>query len=121
MPYSNNSGGPWEVAATRMAAAAMAPVDLGEMMAGQGGNDGGRRRPPAQRPGQGVPDIDDIVRKGQEQLKVLIGGGGGSGAVVANSVAASPAERLVSLRLRLSVFGPLPLSTRFALKSSLLN
>ncbi|MXU65535.1 FtsH protease activity modulator HflK [Oceanomicrobium pacificus] len=69
MPYSNNSGGPW----------------------GGGGNKGGGgddRKPEGNRPDRNrpggtnppVPDIDDIVRKGQEQLKVLMGGrGGGSG------------------------------------------
>ncbi|MEM9792154.1 MAG: FtsH protease activity modulator HflK [Pseudomonadota bacterium] len=31
------------------------------------------------RPGGQGPDIDQIVRKGQEQLRVLMGGGGGSG------------------------------------------
>lgn len=62
---SNNSGGPW----------------------GQGGggnrgnNGGGGGRPPGggQRPPQ-VPDIDEIVKKGQDQLRVLMGGrGGGTG------------------------------------------
>ncbi|MEE9454142.1 MAG: FtsH protease activity modulator HflK [Paracoccaceae bacterium] len=62
MSNSNNSGGPW----------------------GGGGNDDddddrdrgnrGGGKPPQ------VPDIDDLVRKGQEQIKVLMGGGrGGSG------------------------------------------
>jgi len=41
----------------------------------RGGNNGSR---PPQRPGQGsIPEIDDIVRKGQEQLRVLMGGRGG--------------------------------------------
>ncbi|HSF92674.1 MAG TPA: FtsH protease activity modulator HflK [Paracoccaceae bacterium] len=70
MPHSNNSGGPW----------------------GGGGNNGGDGRGPwggkdeddrnkGQKPGNQpqVPDIDQIVRKGQEQLKVLMGGGGGRG------------------------------------------
>ena len=57
MPYSNN-GGPW----------------------GGGGDKGGGKGPWGGRgrggPGQPqVPDIDEIVRKGQEQLKVLMGGG----------------------------------------------
>ncbi len=63
MPYSNNSGGPW---------------------GGGGGNDGGddNDRNKGQRPGNQppqVPDLDDLVRKGQEQLKVLMGGGKGGG------------------------------------------
>ena len=61
MPNSNNSGGPW---------------------GGGGGNDGGDDDRP-NRPQNGqqppVPDIDDLVRKGQEQLKVLMGGGRGNG------------------------------------------
>jgi modulator of FtsH protease HflK len=68
MPNSNN-GGPWGGGG------------------GGGGDDkkgggrgpwgGGGRRPGGQPP---VPDIDEIVRKGQEQLKILMGGGrSGSG------------------------------------------
>lgn len=62
MPYSNNSGGPW----------------------GGGGDNGGDDddRNKGQRPGNQppqVPDLDDLVRKGQEQLKVLMGGKGGGG------------------------------------------
>lgn len=39
------------------------------------------RRGPARRPGEqgGIPEIDQIVRKGQEQLRVLMGGRGGQG------------------------------------------
>lgn len=41
------------------------------------GGDQGGRRPGDRRPeGPQVPDIDQIVRKGQEQLRVLMGGGG---------------------------------------------
>lgn len=62
----NNSGGPW---------------------GGGGGNRGGdddnnrgddRRRPQGGNQGQ-MPEIDEIVRKGQEQLRVLMGGKGGNG------------------------------------------
>ena len=63
MPYNSNSGGPW----------------------GGGGNRGGDdddrnkgQRPPNRGP-QPVPDIDELVRKGQEKLKGIMGGGGGSG------------------------------------------
>ncbi len=54
MPYSNNSGGPW----------------------GGGGNNGGddNDRNKGQRPGNQPPDLDDLVRKGQEKLQVLMGG-----------------------------------------------
>jgi membrane protease subunit HflK len=62
----NNSGGPW---------------------GGSGGNRGGDdddnrgnddRRPKGGNQGQ-MPEIDEIVRKGQEQLRVLMGGKGGGG------------------------------------------
>ena len=56
---------------------------------GGGGNSGGRgddnrggppggRRPPEGGSGQ-MPEIDELVKKGQEQLKVLMGGRGGGG------------------------------------------
>ena len=66
---ANNSGGPW----------------------GGSGGDGGSRPPGGgnrgegprgRRPGQSgpqVPEIDEIMRKGQEQLRVLMGGRGGRG------------------------------------------
>jgi modulator of FtsH protease HflK len=66
MPYSNN-GGPW------------GGGDKGGGKGPWGGGDKGGRggRPGGQPP---VPDIDEIVRKGQEQLKILMGGRGrGSG------------------------------------------
>lgn len=46
---------------------------------GNGGDDRGPRRP-GEGGGQQIPEIDEIVRKGQEQLRVLMGGrGGGQG------------------------------------------
>lgn len=56
---NNNGGGPW-----------------GGGNKGGGGDD----RRPGRRPGQDgpqIPEIDDIMKKGQEQLKVLMGGRGG--------------------------------------------
>ncbi len=59
---------------------------------GQGDDDrrGGGRRPGE---GQGIPEIDEIMRKGQEQLRVLMGGrgrggqnGGGSGGPSTNPI-----------------------------------
>ncbi|NIZ11677.1 FtsH protease activity modulator HflK [Pseudooceanicola sp. HF7] len=43
------------------------------------GNNGGddKRRPPGGNNPSGIPDIDDLVRKGQDQLRVLMGGKGG--------------------------------------------
>ena len=50
---------------------------------GGGGDDGDRRRPPPKRPSGGdgpqIPEIDDLVNKGREQLRVLMGGGGNGG------------------------------------------
>ena len=69
MPYSNNSGGPW----------------------GNGGkNNDGKKSPwgasEDNKPGPGkndpigsVTEIDEIVRKGQEKLRSIIGGKGNSG------------------------------------------
>ena len=46
-------------------------------------NDGGRKdqRPNGRRPGEGpqIPEIDELVKKGQEQLRVLMGGRGRGG------------------------------------------
>ena len=62
---AGHSGGPW-----------------GGGQSGGGGNrgnngGGGGRKPPE---GGGLPEIDDLVRKGQDQLRVLMGGkGGGNG------------------------------------------
>ncbi|MEM7438436.1 MAG: FtsH protease activity modulator HflK [Pseudomonadota bacterium] len=66
---SNNSGGPWGGGGNR---------------GGSNGSGNGDGRGPdrGQRPGGGnqppqIPEIDEIVRKGQEQLRVLMGGRGG--------------------------------------------
>src|SRR6056297_3454511 len=61
---AGNSGGPWG----------------GGGNSGGGGDDrgpnnGGGRRPP--EGGPQLPEIDDLVRKGQDQLRVLMGGRGG--------------------------------------------
>lgn len=58
---ANNNGGPW---------------GGGGSGGGQGGdnNNGDGRRPGG---GSQIPEIEDIVRKGQEQLRVLMGGRGG--------------------------------------------
>ncbi len=63
----NNSGGPWGGGGNR---------------GGQGGDNNGGGRKPSGGGGGGnrpdMPEIDEIVRKGQEQLRVLMGGKGGS-------------------------------------------
>lgn len=60
---SGNNGGPWG----------------GGGSGGGGGNRGGGRRPGDDGPQ--IPEIDELMKKGQEQLKVLMGGrsGGGGG------------------------------------------
>jgi membrane protease subunit HflK len=62
---AGNSGGPWGGG--------------GNSGGGNGGdrgpNKGGGRRPP--EGGSQLPEIDDLVRKGQDQLRVLMGGRGG--------------------------------------------
>jgi len=61
---ANNSGGPWGGG-------------------GSGGNNGdddnGGGKRPGNNDGPQIPEIDEIVRKGQEQLRVLMGGRGGNG------------------------------------------
>ncbi|MDG1236156.1 MAG: FtsH protease activity modulator HflK [Amylibacter sp.] len=63
----NNSGGPWGGAGNK-----------------SGGDDDKNRSDGKRRPAGGnnqgqMPEIDEIVRKGQEQLRVLMGGRGGGG------------------------------------------
>jgi membrane protease subunit HflK len=65
---ASNNGGPWG----------------GGSRGGSGGSGGGgdnRGGPPRRPNGEGpqIPEIDEIVRKGQEQLRVLMGGRGGRG------------------------------------------
>jgi len=46
-----------------------------------GGNDDDDRKPPNRRPGGDgpqIPEIEELMRKGQEQLRVLMGGRGGN-------------------------------------------
>lgn len=70
---ASDNGGPWGGGGNRGGSG------------GEGGNNGGGRRPG--QDGPQIPEIDDLMRKGQEQLKVLMGGrgngarrtGGGSG------------------------------------------
>ena len=60
----NNTGGPWGGGGNR---------------GDQGGNDGDGRGPSGGGNRPEMPEIDEIVRKGQEQLRVLMGGKGKSG------------------------------------------
>jgi modulator of FtsH protease HflK len=64
---SGNSGGPWGGGGNRGSG----------NRGGSGGGDGGGRGPGGQGPQ--IPEIEDLVKKGQQQLRVLMGGRGGSG------------------------------------------
>lgn len=59
---SNNSGGPW---------------GGGGGNRGSGNDGGGGRRPPGGGGQPPIPELDEIVRRGQERLRVLMGGKGG--------------------------------------------
>ncbi|TPE53547.1 FtsH protease activity modulator HflK [Amaricoccus solimangrovi] len=72
MPYSNN-GGPWGGGGGGNKGGGRGPWDSGGGDDDRGDKGGGNR-------GQGpVPEIDEIVRKGREQLRVLMGGRGSRG------------------------------------------
>ena len=82
MPYSNN-GGPWGGGGGGGDKGGDKGGGRGSWEGGGNDNRGDRGDRGGGGRGQGpVPDIDEIVRKGQEQLRVLMGGrgsGGGSG------------------------------------------
>ena len=63
---AGNSGGPWGGGGSS-----------GGGDQGNNGGGGGGRRPEGDGPQ--IPEIDELVKKGQEQLRVLMGGRGGSG------------------------------------------
>ncbi len=63
---AGNSGGPWGGGG-----------NSGGGDDNRGGNRGGRR--PPEGGGPQIPEIDELVRKGQDQLRVLMGGRGGGG------------------------------------------
>ncbi|MBP7000134.1 FtsH protease activity modulator HflK [Amaricoccus sp.] len=71
MPYSNN-GGPWGGGGGK--GRGRGPWG-GKGSGGDGSGGGGGGGGPGGQPP--IPDIDEIVRKGQEQLKILMGGGRG--------------------------------------------
>ena len=104
---NNNHGGPWG------GGGGDDKKGGGRDPWGGGGNGGGGggRGPGGQPP---VPDIDEIVRKGQEQLKILMGGGrgrsgrgpgqGGGGFGIGRRGLALAALILVGLWLLMSVY-----------------
>ncbi|MAY87479.1 FtsH protease activity modulator HflK [Arenibacterium halophilum] len=70
---AGNSGGPWGGGGSSGGGG-----NRGNNGGNGGGdrNGGGGRRPEG---GSQIPEIDDLVKKGQEQLRVLMGGRGGNG------------------------------------------
>lgn len=81
----SGNGGPWGGGGGNRG-------DDGDDKPGRGGNRGGPRRP-GEQGGNPIPEIDEIMKKGQEQLRVLMGGrgrgsnGGGSGGGGGNPMA----------------------------------
>jgi membrane protease subunit HflK len=69
MPYSDNSGGPW----------GNGGKDNNDKKSPWGANDNGNPGKSNNDPIGSVPEIDEIVRKGQEKLRSILGGKGGSG------------------------------------------
>lgn len=87
MPWENNSGGPWGGGGGRGG------------RGGNGGGNGGDNGPgsPWGRPGGGggrgpgggpPPDVEEMVRKGQEKLKTMIPGGMGGKGIIAIALVA---------------------------------
>ncbi|ABD56090.1 FtsH protease activity modulator HflK [Jannaschia sp. CCS1] len=74
---AGNSGGPWGGGSSNGGSGGGG--NRGNGSGGDNGNGNGPRRPGG-GDGQNIPELDDIMRKGQEQLRVLMGGrGNGSG------------------------------------------
>ncbi|MFZ9684903.1 MAG: FtsH protease activity modulator HflK [Gemmobacter sp.] len=72
------SGGPWGGGGSGGTGGGSGGGSGGGQGGGQGGGPGGGGRKPG-GDGPQMPEIDDLVRKGQEQLRVLMGGRGGQG------------------------------------------
>jgi modulator of FtsH protease HflK len=68
---SGNSGGPWGGGGNRGSG------NRGGSGGGDNNGSGGGRGPGGQGPQ--IPEIEDLVKKGQQQLRVLMGGRGGGG------------------------------------------
>ncbi|MGA1635319.1 MAG: FtsH protease activity modulator HflK [Gemmobacter sp.] len=72
------SGGPWGGGGSGGTGGGSGGGSGSGQGGGQGGGSGGGGRKPG-GDGPQMPEIDDLVRKGQEQLRVLMGGRGGQG------------------------------------------
>jgi membrane protease subunit HflK len=69
-----NNGGPWGGGGGNRGGSGNGGDDRNS------GNNGGNRRPPENQ----IPELDDLVNKGREQFRVLMGGGNGGGRGPAN-------------------------------------
>ncbi|MBO6774455.1 MAG: FtsH protease activity modulator HflK [Marinibacterium sp.] len=65
---AGNNGGPWGGGGSS-----------GGGNRGNNGSGGGKNGRPPEGEGPQIPEIDELMKKGQEQLRVLMGGRGGSG------------------------------------------
>jgi membrane protease subunit HflK len=118
MPYNDN-GGPWGGGGGDNKGGGRGPWDSGGDNKPAGDNRGDKDKGGNRAPG-GVPDIDEIVRKGQEQLRVLMGGrgprgpngggrpGGGGGAAGTGAILAIGAGIAVIFWLFMSVYSVRP-------------
>ncbi|WP_294224232.1 FtsH protease activity modulator HflK [uncultured Shimia sp.] len=68
---AGNSGGPWGGGGNNQGG--------GNQGGGNRDNENGGGRRPPEGDGPQIPDIDDLMKKGQDQLRVLMGGRGGQG------------------------------------------
>ncbi|MCX7564904.1 FtsH protease activity modulator HflK [Sulfitobacter sp. F26169L] len=68
---AGNTGGPWGGGGGNQGGGNDGGNQGGGNRGNQGGGKGGGEKPP-------IPEIDELVKKGQEQLRVLMGGGGRS-------------------------------------------
>ncbi|MEM8978809.1 MAG: FtsH protease activity modulator HflK [Pseudomonadota bacterium] len=71
---AGNNGGPWGGGGGNRGDDGRGSDDRGQGNRGQGG-----RRPGQGPDGPQIPEIDELMKKGQEQLRVLMGGRGGNG------------------------------------------
>lgn len=69
MPWNNQGGGPWGGSGGGGGGGPRGPWGQGPQGGGSGGGGGGGAQP---------PDLEEIIRKGQERLKNVLPGGGGS-------------------------------------------
>ncbi len=93
---AGNNGGPWGGGGNN----------------GSGGDDDDNRPSGGRRPdndGPNIPEIDDLVNKGREQLRVLMGGGGDGGRRSGGGSGGSGGPQLTRGTVALGIFGAVAL------------